>query len=154
LGPVFQLTLTEPDLRFVPAESAAFLENCPLSISPVQPGTFWACYPKLAQASDHPEDSGSAGTLDTILTPLLFLQTSASTTRLATPALLLDQRQERFQGGRWLISAWQPSSERDWLVNAETIRGMISLAREGAQTIEVHSVVACYQPGEAPALIV
>src|SRR5437764_3167757 len=41
LGPVFQLTLTEPDLRFVPAESAAFLENCPLSISPVQPGTFW-----------------------------------------------------------------------------------------------------------------
>ncbi|MFL5592294.1 MAG: beta-galactosidase [Ktedonobacteraceae bacterium] len=154
LGPVFQLTLTELDLCFVPAESAAFLENCPLSISAEQPGNFWVCYPKLTQASDHPEDSGSTGPIDTILTPLLFVQISASTTHLATPAFLLDQRQGIFRGGRWLISAWQPSSERDWLVNAEAIRRMISLAREGAQTIEVHSMVACYQPGEAPALIV
>src|SRR5947209_4725729 len=154
LGPVFHLMLTEPNLRFVPAESAAFLENCPLSVSTEQPGTFWACYPKLTQASDHPEDSGSTGPIDTILTPLLFVQTSASTTPLATPAFLIDQRQGIFVGGRWLISAWQPCSETDWLVNAEAIRRMISLAREGAQTIEVHPVVACYQPGEAPALIV
>ncbi len=154
LGPVFQLAITEPDLRFTLAESAAFLENCHLSISAKQPGTFWACYPKLAQTSDHPEDSGSAGTLDTILTPLLFAMSAVSSTPLATPAFLLNQRQGRFVGGRWLISAWQPSSETDWLDNAEAIGRMISLACEGAQTLEVRPKLACYQSGEAPALVV
>ncbi len=154
LGPVFELTITEPDLRFAPAESAAFLENCRLSISTEQPGTFWACYPKLSQTSDHPEDIGSAGTLDTILTPLLFATSAVSSTPLATPAFLLDQRQGRFVGGRWLISAWQPSSATDWLDNAEAIRSMIGLACEGAQTIEVRPKLACYQSGEVPALVV
>lgn len=152
LGPVFQVLPTESEIQLVPAESAAFLESCPLSLPSTQPGRFWSCYPKLTQVSDHPEDIGSAGPFDTILTPLLFAQEASTGNRLATPAFLLDQRQGLFRGGRWLISAWQPFAEADWLGNKEAIQRMLRLVLQGMQYVEVRPTLACYQPGEMPGL--
>ncbi len=85
------------DLKLVAAESAAFLAHAPLSLTEEGNGksdTFWSCYPKLCQASDHPEDMGSAGPLDTLLTPLLFAcrESPYGTLRVATPAFLLDHQ--------------------------------------------------------------
>ncbi len=153
LGPVFQVLPTESEIQLIPAESAAFLEDCPLSLPATQPGRFWSCYPKLTQVSDHPEDMGSGGPFDTILTPLLFAQDASTGKKLATPAFLLDQRQGLFRGGRWLISAWQPFAEADWLRNKEAIQRLLSLALQGMQYVEVRPTFACYQPGETPALI-
>ncbi len=155
LGPFFQLDLATADLQFVAAESAAFLADCRLSLpqgAAGKGGIFWSCYPKLCQVSDHPEDMGSAGPLDTLLTPLLFAcsESPHGTLRAATPAFLLDQQHGRFQGGRWLISAWQPASEEGWCVNEEAIRRIISLAIEGCTLLDVRPTLACYRPHEAP----
>lgn len=154
LGPVFSISPAETDLRLVAAADAVFLEDCVVPISTEQLGMFWSCYPKLTQASDHPGEIGSAGPLDTMLTPLLFASSALSGTKLATPAFLLDQRQGRFRGGRWLISAWQPASETAWLDNTKAIHCMLSLVAEGMQMIDVRPMLACYQPGEAPSLLI
>ncbi len=157
LGPFFQLDLAAADLQLVASEDAAFLADCPLSLPDNEEnGTFWSCYPKLCQASDHPEDSGSGGPLDTLLTPLLFAcrDSADNTLRMATPAFLLDQQSGRFQGGRWLISAWQPASEDAWCANEEALRHMIALAIEGCTLVDIRPVLACYQPYEAASLII
>src|SRR5262249_51525964 len=116
LGPFFQVTPASSALRLAADDDATLLRDCPLMLSVEQPGTFWASYPKLTQVSDHPEDLGSAGSLDTILQPLIFVlaTTPAGEDKIATPAFVLDQHSGRFRGGRWLISAWEPASEEDW----------------------------------------
>ncbi|MBO0782924.1 MAG: hypothetical protein J2P37_29265, partial [Ktedonobacteraceae bacterium] len=152
LGPFFPLALPATDLSLVASREATFLESCPLSLPSAQPGRFWSCYPQMTQASDHPEDLGSAGPLDTLLTPLLFVNTPSSPAPLATPAALFDQQHGRFKGGRWLVSAWQPSSEDAWLANTSAIRQLIQLAAEGCAVLDVYPALACYQTGEQPEL--
>ena len=156
LGPFFQVALDTNALAFVADDDAAFLKDCPLTLPAEAPGSFWACYPKLTQTDDQPKDMGSAGPFDTVLQPLIYaLATTVSgQRRVATPAFVLDQRSGRFRGGRWLLSAWQPSSEATWLANAEAIRRLILLAAEGITTVDVRPTLGCYQPGEAPSLAV
>ena len=157
LGPFFQITPTVDELQFTTDQDAAFLKDCPLHIPTQTPGTFWSFYPKLTQVSDHPEDTGSAGPFDTVLLPLVYALASTSTTgtqRIATPALALDQRSGCFSGGRWLLSAWQPASEQDWMNNAEVIQRLIAFASEGAtRAFDLRPALASYQPGETPSLI-
>lgn len=155
LGPFFQISPAGSTLELVADNDAAFLKDCPLTISSEAAGTFWACYPKLTQADDHPEDMGSAGPFDTILLPLVYAlaTTTSGPRRVATPAFVLDQRSGRFRGGRWLLSTWQPDTEATWLANAEAIRRLILLAMEKVIAIDVRPALACYQPGETPSLI-
>jgi hypothetical protein len=156
LGPFFQVASQAHGLELVADDAALLLRDCPLTIPAEAPGAFWASYPKLTQANDHVEDSGSAGPFDTILQPLIYAlaTTPEGTQRTATPAFLLDQRSGHFRGGRWLLSAWQPSSEAVWLANVEAIQRLILLAAEGPTTVEVRPALACYQPGEAPSVLV
>ena len=156
LGPFFQISLPETPLSLEVADGAAFLQSGSLSLSQEQPGTFWAFYPKLSQKLDHPEEIGSAGPIDTLLEPLIFATALSAygKSKIATPALLLDHHSGYFAGGRWLISAWQPTSEDAWLSNAETIRRLLAFAAEETVICEARPLLACYQPGEAPRLVV
>lgn len=156
LGPFFQVARDTQVTDFVAAEDAVWLSDCPLALPADFPGTFWACYPKLTQRSDHPEDMGSAGPFDTVLQPLIYAlaATPFGKRRMATPAFALDQRSGRFRGGRWLISAWQPDSEAAWLANTLAIQRLILFAAEGITTVDVRPALGCYQPGEAPSLVV
>ncbi len=149
LGPIFPI-VTKEEVTLQAAEGAELLKSCALSIPPQPLGMFWSCYPKLTQVSDHPEDLGSAGPLDTLLVPLVYAV--ANGRKVATPAFLLEQRSGRFKGGRWLILAWQPASDEVWRANAQAIRNMIALASEGVITCDVRPVLACYQSGERPTL--
>ncbi|HEY0757353.1 MAG TPA: alpha-amylase family protein [Ktedonobacteraceae bacterium] len=156
LGPFFQITPGSSQVEFVAHQDAAFLKDHPWHISATEPGTFWSFYPKMTQVSDHPEDTGSAGPFDTVLLPLVhaLAPTATGTHKLATPALVLDQRSGRFRGGRWLICAWQPASEESWESNAEVIQCLISCAAEGAaNSFELRPALASYQPGETPTLL-
>ncbi len=157
LGPFFQIEYDAARAyQFVPA--ASFANDSPLRVS--APGTCWSCYPKLSQVSDRLAEKGSGGPIDTVLTPLLYVRAESeenaeqNNDNVATAAFLLDQRRGDFRGGRWLISAWQPATEQDWLDNAESIRRLISLVLAGMQAIDVRPVLACYQAGEAPGLVV
>jgi hypothetical protein len=156
LGPFFQVSPEAPITAFVAADEAVLLRDCPLAFPAESPGRFWACYPRLTQSSDHPEDLGSAGPFDTVLQPLIYAlaATPAGKRKVATPAFVLDQRSGRFRGGRWLISAWQPDSEEDWLANARAIQRLILFAAEGVTTVDARPTLGCYQPGEAPSLVV
>jgi hypothetical protein len=157
LGPFFMIEPGLTNLGLIASEAAAFLEDCALSLPAGQSGDFWAFDPKLTQTSDHTEELGSAGPIDTVLTPLIFATAknadSAEITRIATPAMLLDQRQGQFQGGRWLLSPWRPSSEKVWLDNAPAIQKLIRLAIAGLDTLDVRPALACLQPGETPSLV-
>ncbi|WP_297165748.1 beta-galactosidase [Thermogemmatispora sp.] len=161
LGPFFPVDLAvdggrQGALRLVAAPEAHFLQNCALPFSDKRPGHFWACYPRLTQTSDYPEEIGSAGPFDTLLRPLLFLvaATPYGDERLATPAFVLDQLGGRFRGGRWLLSLWEPAAEEDWLALAEPIQRLIAFALEDPLCLATRPVLACYQPQETPALVV
>ncbi len=157
LGPFFQLSPVAGELALAPDADAALLADCPLHISAEAPGTFWSFYPKMTQVSDHPAEMGSAGSFDTLLVPLLYLQdahASGGLQRVATPMLLLDQRSGRFRGGRWLLSPWQPALEADWLANAEAIQRVLSLTAQGLTSFEVRPALGCYLPGETPTILV
>ena len=165
LGPFFRVSWPEDGagvaVRLVADEDAVLLRDCELTLGgdgvgdEAGDGAFWSFYPKLTQHSDHPEEMGSAGPSDTVLQPLIYMLAGSQhgERRIATPALLLDQRSGRFRGGRWLISAWQPASEEVWLANAEAIQRMILCAAEGATNFEVRPVLGCYQPGEMPEVV-
>jgi len=157
LGPFFEIEAPAQHLKLIPGDAADFLAGTSLELSPEQAGRFWSFYPKLTQASDQPQDLGSAGTIDTILTPLLFAvneDAQGEINKIATPALLLDQREGRFAGGRWLISGWQSANEQVWLDNAALWRKLILLAIGGLNSVDIRPTLACYQPGETPALII
>lgn len=156
LGPFFPLQIDSSDLFLAPSEEAAFLDKAALYLPEQQPGAFWSFYPRLTQVSDHPDELGSAGPFDTLLTPLLFACSGASgpAQHVATPAVLLDQQSGRFQGGRWLLSPWQPASPETWLRNEAAIRALILLAAMGPALLDVRPLLACCQPGEAPSLLV
>jgi hypothetical protein len=156
LGPFFPIELPGSTLRLQADEEALFLQDCPLPLAAVNPGRFWACYPRLTQSSEYPEEIGSAGPFDTVLRPLLFAvaPTRYGEERIATPAFALDHLGGRFKGGRWLLSLWEPSTEEHWRALATAIRRLIAFAAEGPLSLTVRPVLACYQPQEAPALVV
>lgn len=151
LGPFFEIPPDDQNLKLVPASATAFLDTTTIELTTERAGQFWAFYPKLTQVSDQPQDLGSGGTIDTILTPLLFAVTDR---KIATPALLLDQREGSFAGGRWLISGWQPATEQVWLDNAEVWRKFILLAASGFNAIDIRPTLACYKAGEATELVI
>ncbi|HVU67076.1 MAG TPA: beta-galactosidase [Ktedonobacteraceae bacterium] len=156
LGPFFQITPPASAPAFVTTPEAAFLRDDPWRLTEEDPGTFWSFYPRMTQVDDHPEELGSSGPFDTVLLPLIHARVTTPTGAypIATPALVLDQLSGRFSGGRWLISAWQPASARSWLDNARTIQQLLLFAAEGAtRAFELRPALACYQPGETPALI-
>lgn len=156
LGAFYRISPSSSRLQLVADDAAVLLRDCRLQISEETPGTFWSFYPGLTQASDHPEDMGSAGPFDTVIQPLIYAQSTTASERQqrqATPALLLDQRSGRFRGGRWLLSAWQPASEKDWLANVEAIQRLILLAAQGITSFDLRPTLGCYQSGEALALV-
>jgi ABC-type sugar transport system permease subunit len=68
LGPFFPLQIPSSNLRLEPSEEAAFLNGDTLHLPARQPGSFWSFYPRLTQVSDRPDELGSAGPFDTLLT--------------------------------------------------------------------------------------
>ena len=157
LGPFFPLALPPSSTLYLKVAPAATLLPSPiLEIPSDQAGSFWSFYPMLTQASDHPSDLGSAGPLDTYLTPLIFVCETLATDalHLATPAVLLDHVQGRFQGGRWLLSPWQPAKPEDWLAIQGTIRHLLLLTADGCTNVDLHPQFASYSSGATPTCLV
>lgn len=154
LGPVFSVVPPVGRLSLKPAPSATLLEDCPLAPSS-DADLFWAYYPKLTQASDHPDEMGSAGPIDTIQTPLIYatVETVNGIEPVASVATLIEQRQGRFAGGRWLLVTWQPATESGWYALSEALRRCIALTVAPPHTLDIRPALACYQPGERPCLI-
>ncbi|GER90539.1 hypothetical protein KDW_47010 [Dictyobacter vulcani] len=157
LGPFFALQPSETGLQLSAACTAAFLSPDQLRLESPEAGRYWSFYPKLTQVSDQQVDLGSAGPIDTTLTPLLYLDEVASKrgdSHFATLASLLDQQSGRFSGGRWLLSPWKPVHVQDWLTLGSAIKKFIVLAGQGATSLQVRSLEACYRPGETATCIV
>jgi hypothetical protein len=154
LGPSFLIDLPSATLSMHATDEAFFLHDEAFFFDAQNLGRFWACYPKLTQATLHPEETGSSGTLDTLLISLVFVQDASTAVPYATPFLLLEQQEGRFRGGRWLISGWEPASVESWHNNAGVISRMIALTDEGAQPVFLRPELACYRPPETPTLLV
>ncbi|GLV53730.1 hypothetical protein KDH_05820 [Dictyobacter sp. S3.2.2.5] len=160
LGPSFALQLPEATLRVNAAAVTGHLfthiTQMP-SLPAAQAGSCWSFYPKLTQVSDHPEDMGAAGPFDTLLTPLLYLDAQVPEVgggHLATLISLLDQQSGRFQGGRWLLSLWKPTTPELWLAMAEPIQQFILQAAAGMTVLQAWPQQACYRAGETPAVTI
>lgn len=161
LGPFFSVDLAETaEVKLVGADAAVAFDNWSLALVAQKQGYFWSFDPKLTQISDHPAELGSAGSLDTALIPLIFATTSdgaGNLTKIATPAFLLDQREGSFRGGRWLISAWQPTNPaQTWLENSFMVQTLLRLTFEGCNSLEVQPLLASLQAeaNEATSLVI
>ncbi|GCE23863.1 alpha-amylase family protein [Dictyobacter kobayashii] len=155
LGPSFALQLPETDLRLTDAEAISRHPQHTVQLTATQVGKCWSFYPKLSQVSDHPEEMGAAGPFDTLLTSLLYLDTQTSGEKIghtAAVASLLDQQSGRFQGGRWLISPWQPATFDEWLKISNILKHFLSLTAAGATVLQARPQNACYFVGEIPTI--
>ncbi len=104
-------------------------------------------YVRLSSTSNEPDESGSDGPREAILSPLLFFHNHAGR-RIAAPIIQIDRLQGDFSGGRWVLSNFSGS------INAHTIRVLAERATQGAIHLETRSELACYREGETPAFFV
>ncbi|KAJ9075856.1 hypothetical protein DSO57_1031658 [Entomophthora muscae] len=113
---------------------------------------FYGFDPKLSDLDEIQGESGSSGTLDRVLTPLVHLRSTHK--RLACAAWMMDHADGKFMGGRWVVVAWKPPSALHWINNADVIRQLILVATQSVPWLMIRPSLACYHDVERPSLIV
>lgn len=103
-----------------------------------------ALYYRLAETNDLPNESGSAGTQDAVITPLVWNIVDGK--RTSAPIVQIDQLRGPFAGGRWIIA---PIEGR---IEPNAVRTLAEMALEGAMRLHARPGYACYRSGELPVI--
>lgn len=121
-----------------------WLEN--LSLPPMETHSL------MVRLTDADEDKGRTGTVGPMSTGFVPLAwgVDASGRRMACPAVMMEQRQGAFEGGRWVFApchfkTWG-ARENEWAVR------LAACALVGALEAEARPALACYNPGAQPDL--
>jgi hypothetical protein len=130
--------------RIVINHEEPWLENCELP--PVDSHSL------MVRLTDIDEDKGRTGTVGPMndsLVPLCW-GVDSQNRRMACPASLIEHRQGKFDGGRWVFAACRFTGwgkrETEWAVR------LASCALLGTLEVEVRPTLACYNPGDQPDL--
>ncbi len=104
-------------------------------------------YLRFSDTNDFPNESGTAGAQDALLTPLVWI-TDAAGEKRGAPVVQLDHLRGTFFGGRWVIAAFEGTI---------TSKGIETLARQallGTMHLSVMPGYASYFKGEVPNIFV
>ena len=104
-------------------------------------------YVRLSSTSNEPDESGSDGPHEGVVTPLV-LTTNKEARPIAAPVIQIDRLQAEFAGGRWVFANF------DGKIDHAAIRVLAQRAAQGASRFEVRPDFASYKPGETPTLSV
>jgi hypothetical protein len=118
-----------------------------LDAAGIAPERVFAGYWRFTRVKAVPDEDGSDGEREAELTALAMVR-DAEGAPVAAPVVLVDRMRGPFAGGRWIIV---PVAGR---VSAENVRRLLEHASAGVQRFRVQPSVACYHPGETPAVMV
>lgn len=104
-------------------------------------------YVRFSSTSDFPEEVGSYGPRDAVLTPLVF-GLDATGRRIAAPMVQIDRLQGDFAGGRWVLANFKGS------LRPALLRLLVEAAAQGASEFTAHAGYASYRAGETPTISV
>ena len=113
----------------------------------VAAGTVWEPYWRLSSVPDAPEESGSSGTHEADVVPLVS-GLDAAGRPLVAPLVLVDRLEREYAGGRWVLATG------DGALPPATLRALVEAAARGARQLRVRPSFACYRDGERPSVSV
>lgn len=115
--------------------------------TPLRGTRFFELMVRFSEAPDHPHESGSAGTRDAMMRPLLFALDAAGQP-VAAPVVAIDRLKGPFAGGRWVFANVEGA------LTPEAIRRLAFYACLGATEVSVTPGFACCYQGELPRLTI
>lgn len=127
--------------------AAARAGPAPLSLDGFSPRHVPALDVLLSGPASRPDESGSDGPREGVLTPLVVGRSAEGTPR-AAPVFRIDRVGGEFAGGRWLFALG------DGTLPPSTLSALFASAAEGASVLSVRPAWAAFRPGEAPRTIV
>ena len=102
-------------------------------------------YVRFSSTSDFPDEAGSSGSRDAVLTPLVF-GVNPKGRQIAAPVVQIDRLQGDYAGGRWVLANFKGT------IGKELFLTLAKTAAQGAQEFTVHPGYACYRSGESPTI--
>ncbi len=112
-------------------------------LSAIQCSSVHEMYYRFADTNDFPDESGTTGTLDAVLTPLMWIIDEQGEKRGA-PIIQLDHLRGTFAGGRWILASYTGTLKNN---------GIALLARQallGTLQLSATPGFASYYRGELP----
>jgi hypothetical protein len=109
--------------------------------------TVWELYYRLTREKEYPDEDGSDGPREAVVTPLISAY-QGDEHAIAAPVVQVDRLQGPFAGGRWVLA-----NLRGTLPPA-TIHALVAHAALGAHQLTVAPTYACCHDGETPAVTV
>src|SRR5437879_5069037 len=104
-------------------------------------------YVRFTSVTDFPNEDGSAGPRDAVLTPLVHGVTRAHQ-RIVAPIVEIDRLQGPYSGGRWVLATFNGT------ITARGIRILVERGVQGSVQLIVRPSLASYYPGEQPSFTV
>ncbi len=104
-------------------------------------------YVRFTSVKDFPNEDGSPGPRDAVLTPLVHGVTKERE-RIAAPIIEIDRLQGPYSGGRWVLANFKGT------ITARGIRILVERAVRGSMQLIVRPSFASYYPGEQPSFAV
>jgi hypothetical protein len=104
-------------------------------------------YYRFADTNDFPNESGTAGTQDAVLTPLVWIADEYNERRYA-PVVQVDHLRGAYSGGRWVFVTIEGS------VSPEAVALLAEQAIGGTVQLSAMPGYACYKKGELPSVTI
>jgi len=104
-------------------------------------------YVRFTSVKDFPNEDGSPGPRDAVLTPLVHGVTKEHQ-RIVAPMIEIDRLQGPYSGGRWVLANFKGT------ITARAIRLLVERGAQGAMQFIVRPSFASYYPGEQPSFTV
>ena len=130
----------------VNAPLSLFKTNHPELAIDFKPEEIYELYVRLSSSNNEPDEAGSDGPHEGVVTPLLWADTFAGRT-YAVPIIQIDRLLGEFAGGRWVFV-----NCRGGVIAARPLAALADIASQGASRFEVKTDFASYKPGETPTL--
>jgi hypothetical protein len=115
--------------------------------SGIEAETVYELYYRLTREKEFPNEDGSDGPREGVVTPLLSV-VGTGEHPVAAPVVRLDRMQGPYAGGRWVLSNFDGS------ISAAALRVLVDDAALGSRQLTVRPSLACYRDGERPAVTV
>jgi len=110
-------------------------------------GEVYELYVRFTSVKDFPNEDGSAGPRDAILTPLVHGVTKEHQ-RIVAPIVEIERIQGPYSGGRWVLANFNGT------ITVRGIRLLVERAAQGSMQLIVRPSFASYYPGEQPSFTV
>src|ERR1041384_937197 len=123
------------------------IEWSPSLVDQFKAETAHELYVRFTSVKDFPNEDGSAGPRDAVLSPLLH-GVDKNGERIIAPIVIIERFQGDYSGGTWVLANFEGT------ITPKAIRLLVRRAAQGAMQLTARTSFASYFPGEVPSITV